>query len=876
MYLERIICGVFLFVLSLNVYGLNGYVSIVEKAVIRSVLSDTCSVKAKYSPGGDTVVSSGNPIILENQSLNSNSISWFINGLFTSSQADLIFYPSSVVNEIMLVAYNGICTDTAYSYIILNGSVPGQYNNFQKQYNPAGNAMEPFCMTNDKSNGYLLAGDYYLPSENSFVTRTTSLVHIDEKGCVDWSKAMIEGEEQVIQSTISTYDSGYLIAAFPFQSSQDNYPNELNVFKLDRLGNKEWAHSFSNGTSVNNFYSAMCETHDHDIVIEIGSFPVAGNPSAISIIKIDPFGRFIWGRKLSVENNAYYNIGGIVEKNNFIYATGSIYEGVAPFQVIRSFLVQIDEVTGLPVWTKQNNPGMPPLSFTDIHNYKNGLLLNSYSQNLLNNLIYMDNNGNILSGVMIVNPYGSLNGIENVLVTPDNGFYFHQASGKQGLTYKDIIMRVDSNQQIAWQYDFSTKDLNFSGWYQLSSAPANGVAGIGSGIMANGFSALTFLKLDSAGAGCNSGRTDLSLVANQVSLVPMTWDVNSNLSISVSDFPLSLDDVAIESHLFCPKYLDGCDLLKIEGSRVVCQPGDSIIYKLHEDPFCPEPVTWTYDPQSAEVLDSNYSHMTFRFREPGDFVIKVEKNGCDKIVDSIIVSVGNDIPKINMPADTTLCSGYTMKLDAGTGYSSYFWQDGTDKESIVVADSGTYWVRLTGKNGCISTDTTFIGSVKPLPFSFLPSDTVICASEFLELKPVLPYKSYLWNTGETASSIQVKDAGIYTLHVVDQYGCEGNDSIRVETKKCPLGIYFPNAFTPNNDGLNDIFKPIILGRPAVYHLIIYNRWGQKIFETSDPGQGWDGKIKNKEQESGTYIWTCTYQFETEEKNIGKGSFLLLR
>ena len=117
---------------------------------------------------------------------------------------------------------------------------------------------------------------------------------------------------------------------------------------------------------------------------------------------------------------------------------------------------------------------------------------------------------------MIVNPYGSLNGIENVLVTPDNGFYFHQASGNQGPAYKDIIMRVDSNQQIAWQYDFSTKDLNFSGWYQFSFAPGNGAAGIGSGLMANGFNALTFLKLDSAGTGCNSGRTDLRLEANQV------------------------------------------------------------------------------------------------------------------------------------------------------------------------------------------------------------------------------------------------------------------------------------------------------------------------------------------------------------------------
>ena len=377
---ERVILCVFLFVLSLNLYGLSGSVSPIEKAVITSVLSDSCSLKAKYFPGSDTVVSSLNPIIFVNQSLNANAIAWYINGFFTSSQADLIFYPVLGVNEIMLIASNGTCSDTAYSFIILNGTVPGQYSNFQKQYNPAGKAMEPFCMTSDKSNGYLLAGDYYLPSENNFVTRTTSLIHIDDKGCVDWSKAMSEGEEEVIQSVISTYDSGYLITAFPFQSSQDNYPNELNVFKLDRLGNKQWAHSFSNGTTVNNFYSAMCETHDKDIVIEIGSFPVAGNPSAISLIKIDLLGRFIWGRKLSMENNSYYNIGGIVEKNNFIYATGSIYGGTAPFHLIRSFLLQIDEVTGLPAWTKQNDPGMPALSFTDIHNYKNGLLVNSYSQ----------------------------------------------------------------------------------------------------------------------------------------------------------------------------------------------------------------------------------------------------------------------------------------------------------------------------------------------------------------------------------------------------------------------------------------------------------------------------------------------------------------
>jgi gliding motility-associated-like protein len=254
----------------------------------------------------------------------------------------------------------------------------------------------------------------------------------------------------------------------------------------------------------------------------------------------------------------------------------------------------------------------------------------------------------------------------------------------------------------------------------------------------------------------------------------------------------------------------------------------------------------------------------------------VAKSGCNEVLDSIIVSVGNDILKINLPRDTVLCFGSTMILDAGSGYAGYLWQDSTDKESIEVNEKGLYWVQLTGKNGCTSRDTTNIRSVESLPFSFLPSDTIICAGEPWDIHLPLSFKSYVWSTGETSSSIQVSNAGLYSVQVVDGNGCEGADSIRVDTKKCPFGIYFPNAFTPNEDGLNDIFRPVIIGRPTVYKLSIYNRWGQQIFETSDPAQGWNGMIKSGEQESGTYIWTCTYQFNTQDKMMKRGVFLLLR
>ena len=178
-----------------------------------------------------------------------------------------------------------MCSDTSFSFIIWDGNTGGQYKNFQKQFHPEGMAMEPFCMAADQISGYLLAGDFYLPEANNFISKTTCLLRIDEKGCVSWGKAMVSGEVEVIQSILSTSDSGWLISAFPYQSQQNNYPNFLIVFKLDKSGNKEWSHSFSNGSVVNNYYSAICETSDHGFALRSVPFPLPGIPQLYPLLK---------------------------------------------------------------------------------------------------------------------------------------------------------------------------------------------------------------------------------------------------------------------------------------------------------------------------------------------------------------------------------------------------------------------------------------------------------------------------------------------------------------------------------------------------------------------------------------------------------------
>lgn len=89
-------------------------------------------------------------------------------------------------------------------------------------------------------------------------------------------------------------------------------------------------------------------------------------------------------------------------------------------------------------------------------------------------------------------------------------------------------------------------------------------------------------------------------------------------------------------------------------------------------------------------------------------------------------------------------------------------------------------------------------------------------------------------------------------------------------------FFIPTAFSPNNDGKNDTFKPIIKGNLKRYEFFIFNRWGQNIFKSSDLNIGWDGRYASQNQDQGIFVWLCNYQGEGQPLQTRKGSFVLLR
>ena len=126
------------------------------------------------------------------------------------------------------------------------------------------------------------------------------------------------------------------------------------------------------------------------------------------------------------------------------------------------------------------------------------------------------------------------------------------------------------------------------------------------------------------------------------------------------------------------------------------------------------------------------------------------------------------------------------------------------------------------------------------------------------------------------SSITIKQPGDYWLQVKDQQGCYGKDTIVVNPKDCLKGFYMPTGFTPNGDGKNDLLRPLLFGNVIQYQFIIFNRWGEEVFTSTDKSKGWNGNYKGLAQNSGIFVWMCTYKFEGEETKKESGTCVLIR
>lgn len=185
---------------------------------------------------------------------------------------------------------------------------------------------------------------------------------------------------------------------------------------------------------------------------------------------------------------------------------------------------------------------------------------------------------------------------------------------------------------------------------------------------------------------------------------------------------------------------------------------------------------------------------------------------------------------------------------------------------------GTYRDTLVAANGCDSVRTIHL-SVVPPPTPNLGPDRTICPGDTLQLNPGT-FDSYTWADGSTNSSVTVHQQGVYTVTVTNGCGIAW-DEIRISGGSCR--VRFPSGFTPNGDGINDLFRLAGTVSLSEYRLNVFNRWGEKVFETTDPALGWNGRHKGAEQPAGVFTWLCAYRETAAAERVElKGTVVLVR
>lgn len=182
---------------------------------------------------------------------------------------------------------------------------------------------------------------------------------------------------------------------------------------------------------------------------------------------------------------------------------------------------------------------------------------------------------------------------------------------------------------------------------------------------------------------------------------------------------------------------------------------------------------------------------------------------------------------------------------------------GAISDTLVIDDnagSHFYNAVITTATKCITTEP-FLATPSRLSEIFSQSDYELCKGEEVMIAPETPGITYLVN-GIRMDEVKILHGGEYNITASDAYGCSKSFTVRAQERDCSkCDLYIPNAFSPNGDGVNDYFKPIVTCPVKDYRLQVFDRWGRKVFESSDVSEKWDGKKDGVEMSRGIYIYT---------------------
>jgi gliding motility-associated-like protein len=304
-------------------------------------------------------------------------------------------------------------------------------------------------------------------------------------------------------------------------------------------------------------------------------------------------------------------------------------------------------------------------------------------------------------------------------------------------------------------------------------------------------------------------------------------------------------------------------------------------------------VVATVDPASGVLTGVTFGGFTVTYLLPTGCMV----TGLDTI---------QQAPKVSFYVNPNVCIGDTVKVEltsSSNGILNYTWNFGLANMIASSSNSfgpfyvswsagGVYNISVTGNASVLcpslsAQDTIMVHNFPNAsimtPIFLNGNGTTLCTGDSVMLQAAyqdLRY-SYFWTPANFFEQnylgteyARIGNAGYVYLTVHDQYGCTATDSTFINAQSC-CQVSIPNAFSPNGDGLNDIFRPIGLGTHGIHIFRVVNRWGQSVFETVSNKAGWDGLFNGVPQEIGTYYYYLSYDCDGKTI-VEKGEVTLVR
>lgn len=764
-----------------------------------------CGVSASFTPGYDSIITSMTaPVTFTSTSTNATSLTWFEVGIPISNANTFNWGENRPgLYDIMLVAKNGACTDTAIVYYYIKGVQSPDRKNIMAYY---GTAQDEY--TNDlaavPAGGYLLGGQGYTFLRNIFDDGVPKgmLIKTSESGCVEWSKKILSSYQGALYKVLALRNGGYAISGY---NDSITY-----VMQLDATGNPVWTRRYYiNGTPFHAQW--MAETAGGGLVLAGG----AGG-DGLGVIRTDAAGNMLWDKTYAFASpqGTWYYVGDLMANGQDVYLTGQVLANVlSGYNTITTghgFLVDINDANGATRWTKEYTMNGAYLNPRDIHPYGAGLLMNSAGTsgvtNYNNTLNLLDLNGNPVRSNTLNTPglnYGI--GWSKVLPLPNGEMYMFNGGTETlylqpGYAYHSLFMRLGVNQNPVWAKEYGHYTGGHFFYPVIGQNGTIAAAGNEIGQLIDPWRSfsdkLLFKKIDDGAADwashlCYFFGTTVNTTPETVTAQPFSWSSDLASPATVADTVLTTYDIYAQVRYECPEFIDSCSFLKLTGTSSVCDLSGGYTFRAHRNSACGEPIRWDLPP-NVSLIGQTDTTVTLKFPSFGTYrIASALPFACSPIKDSMFVTAASRSHPLVLGNDTTICDNTSFVLHAGTSFLRYSWQDGSADSVFRVTGPGTYTVQVADSCDNIMTASVV---VKPYPDTVVNAGgpRVKCNADTIQIAAPAGYSSYSWwpnynISSLTASKVIVNPAmdTMYVLKVGTILGCFAFDTVHIKVNHSP-------------------------------------------------------------------------------------------